>query len=280
MTGHYSIGLTERDRVNTSLGGGLPTGSIVLLEGEYGAGKSVISQRVAYGLAEERTPTTYVSTELAAPEFIEQMESLAYGVVDHLLAERLLFLRADVNTYGGHELGGSSGPTDEPGSRDATRQGSHGRRAVDGGDTDAGEANGRELLARLTGADILWRGDVLIVDAFSAFLQQDPRFDAIRDAGDEDHAMQSFVAALRRRIADGTTVVLTVDPSEVTDRALAPLRSVADVYLDIQTNAVGQDIRRSVLVRRFAGMRNQVDDSIGFAVQQGRGLTIESRTVA
>jgi flagellar protein FlaH len=35
-----------------------------------------------------------------------------------------------------------------------------------------------------------------------------------------------------------------------------------------------------MVVRRFAGMASPVDDTIGFSVEQGRGITIESRTIA
>jgi flagellar protein FlaH len=75
-------------------------------------------------------------------------------------------------------------------------------------------------------------------------------------------------------------VVLTVDPGRLTERALRPLRSAADVYLELRSEAVGQEIRKKALVRRFAGMKRPVDDTVAFSVQQGRGVVIESRTIA
>jgi flagellar protein FlaH len=74
--------------------------------------------------------------------------------------------------------------------------------------------------------------------------------------------------------------VLTTGPHAIPEAAAASLRRVVDVLLELETNAVGQDIRRSIRVKRFAGMQRPVDDTIGFSVQQGRGLTIESRTIA
>ena len=38
--------------------------AIVLMEGDYGAGKSAISQRLSYGLCQEGASVTYLSTEL------------------------------------------------------------------------------------------------------------------------------------------------------------------------------------------------------------------------
>ncbi|WP_267641778.1 ATPase domain-containing protein [Haloarchaeobius amylolyticus] len=242
MNDYYSLGLTDTDRVNHAFGGGIPAGSIVLVEGVDGAGKSVLSQRIAYGVADEDAYVGYVSTELTAGEFIRQMHSLSYDVVDHLLSGKVLFLHADVDTH-----------------RNGDR---------------------RELLSRLTQPSLLWQGDVVVVDAFSAFLRNDPTFDAITGVGDEDHKMENVLTYLQGMTAKGKSVVLTVDPDAVTEKAMTPIRSVADVFLQIETETVGQAIRRTIRVRRFTNMRDPVDDSIGFNVQQGRGLTIVNRTVA
>ena len=63
---HLSIGLEARDRVNHAIGGGIPEGSLVLVEGGTGAGKSVLTARLVYGLCEEGTsvgcPTTSSTT--------------------------------------------------------------------------------------------------------------------------------------------------------------------------------------------------------------------------
>ncbi|WP_435362653.1 ATPase domain-containing protein [Haloarchaeobius sp. DYHT-AS-18] len=242
MNDYYSLGLTDTDRVNHAFGGGIPEGSIVLVEGVDGAGKSVLSQRIAYGVASEDAYVGYVSTELTAGEFIRQMHSLSYDVVDHLLSGKVLFLTADVDTH-----------------RNGDR---------------------RELLSRLTQPSLLWQGDVIIVDAFSAFLRNDPTFDAITGVGDEDHKMESVLTYLQGMTKKGKSVVLTVDPEAVTEKALLPIRSVADVFLQIETETVGQAIRRTIRVRRFTNMRDPVDDTIGFNVQQGRGMTVVNRTVA
>ncbi|MGQ3411292.1 ATPase domain-containing protein [Natrinema sp. LN54] len=242
MTEYHSIGLTDRDRVNNAIGGGIPAGSIVLIEGQDGAGKSALSQRFSYGMATEDAYVTYVSTELKSWEFVQQMNSLSYDVVDLLLDEQLLFLHANVDTRN--------------------------------------EGQERQLLGRLAGAETLWKADVVFVDTLSSLLRNDPNYEAVINEGDEDHVIQRLVTFLRQVTMRDKSVVLTVDPTSVRDDALRPLRNVADIYLEIETNTVGQEIRRKVLVRRFQNMKNPVDDSIGFSVQQGRGVSIVSRTVA
>ncbi|MFT4312358.1 MAG: ATPase domain-containing protein [Candidatus Woesearchaeota archaeon] len=82
----------ERDELNRNFGGGIPHNSIILLEGKDGAGKSIISQRIAYGLLEQNYKVTYISSELNLKGFIEQMESVDYPVSDHILNERLVFI--------------------------------------------------------------------------------------------------------------------------------------------------------------------------------------------
>jgi len=95
-----SLGMGDRDRLNKELGGGIPRGSIVLIEGDYGAGKSALSQRFSYGLVEEGASATLMSTELTVRGFIDQMHSLEYDVVRPLLNEQLLFLHADFDSGG------------------------------------------------------------------------------------------------------------------------------------------------------------------------------------
>lgn len=87
----HAFGL-KRDEFNKKLGGGYPAGSIVLLEGGNGAGKSAISQRLVFGLIENETSVTYVSTQLTTKGFIQQMYSIDYPIATHLLKGSLLYI--------------------------------------------------------------------------------------------------------------------------------------------------------------------------------------------
>ena len=247
----YSLGLDERDRLNNELGGGIPRGSIVLMEGDYGAGKSALSQRFSYGLCDEGVSVTLLSTELTVPGFIDQMHSLDYGIEEHLLDERLLFLHADVDT-GGNALRG--------GSKD--------------------DANRKKLLKRLMEAEEMWAADVIVIDTFDAILRNDPNFEALVRQNEERQAALEIISFFRDIVTEGKVIILTVDPSTVDEEAIGPFRSIADVFLELQMAEVGNDVRRSIQVRRFAGMGEQVGDSIGYSVRSGTGIVIESRSVA
>ncbi|MFC7069957.1 ATPase domain-containing protein [Halobaculum lipolyticum] len=242
-----SIGLPERDQLNKELGGGIPRGSIVLMEGDYGAGKSALSQRFSYGLVDEGASVTLLSTELTVSGFIDQMYSLGYDVTKPLLNEELLFLAADFDS---------------------------------GGNFSEGDGDRKELLKRLMEAEAMWNSDVIILDTFDSILRNDPTFEALVRNNDERQAALEIISFFRDMISSGKVIVLTVDPSAVGDDAIGPFRSIADVFLELQMVEVGSDVRRNIAVKRFAGMGSQVGDSIGFSVRSGTGIVIESRSVA
>jgi flagellar protein FlaH len=245
----FSIGLKERDRLDKELGGGMPPGSIVLVEGDYGAGKSAISQRFTYGLCEEGHTVTMLSTELTVGSFLEQMNSLDYDMVDHMLDENILFLHADI--------GDSKSTFSEE--EDEERM---------------------DLLKRLMEAEIMWESDVVIIDTFDAILRNDPKFEALVRENEERQAALEIISFFRDIISRGKVIVLTVDPTTVDEEAIGPFRSIADVYLELEMVEVGNDVRRQISVLRFAGMGEQVGDTIGYSVRSGTGIVIESRSVA
>ncbi|MEM4396642.1 MAG: ATPase domain-containing protein [Candidatus Woesearchaeota archaeon] len=82
----------ERDQLQEKLGNGLPSNSIIVIEGPDGGGKSVLCERFTYGLLENKISVTYISSEMNTADFINQMNSLNYNIVDRILNEELLFI--------------------------------------------------------------------------------------------------------------------------------------------------------------------------------------------
>ncbi|MBW2982671.1 AAA family ATPase [Candidatus Woesearchaeota archaeon] len=82
----------ERDELSRNLGGGLPKNSLMLLEGQDGAGKSILAQRLAYSFVNNGATVTYISTELNTMTFVEQMGSLDYDINKAILNGELLFI--------------------------------------------------------------------------------------------------------------------------------------------------------------------------------------------
>lgn len=243
----YPLGLDDHDRLNHELGGGIPRGSIVLIEGDYGAGKSAMSQRFSYGFCETGTTVTYLSTELTVSGFLDQMESLSYDVIDHMLNEQLLFLHADLDTGGA--LTGES-------------------------------KERRQLLKRLMEAEVMWSADTIIIDTFDAVLRNDPMFEALVRQDEERQAALEIISFFRDIVTKGKVVILTIDPSTLDDDAIGPFRAIADVFFQLEMVEVGNDVRRQINVKRFTGMGEQVGDTVGYSVRSGTGIVIENRSVA
>lgn len=84
--GIISTGSSEIDK---KLGGGIPVGSLVLLEGQSDSGKSVVSQHFTHGSLNTRMSAAYYTTENTVKSLMTQMSSLNLDVTDYFLCDRL-----------------------------------------------------------------------------------------------------------------------------------------------------------------------------------------------
>ena len=60
------------------------------MQGVVGAGKSLIAQRLVHGMLDNDVKVLVITTELTTRGWIEQMESIGYGVTDALREGRLM----------------------------------------------------------------------------------------------------------------------------------------------------------------------------------------------
>ena len=98
MTQYVKFDL-ERDDFGMRLGGGIPKGCLMIIEGEEGAGKSILCQRITYGALVNGHTVSYISTEMNILDFVRQMDSLNYPIEPYMLENKLLFLTL-VNLFG------------------------------------------------------------------------------------------------------------------------------------------------------------------------------------
>lgn len=80
------------DELHRRIGLGIPLGSLMLIEGEDGAGKSLVSQRLLYGFLRNGHSATYICSELTTKDFLGQMRSLRYDISPYLPAKKLLYI--------------------------------------------------------------------------------------------------------------------------------------------------------------------------------------------
>ena len=80
---------TGNPEIDKKLGGGVPVGSLIFIEGQSDAGKSVFTQQITWGSLREGYRVTMLSTENTVRSMLRHMGSLNLDVTDHLLLGRL-----------------------------------------------------------------------------------------------------------------------------------------------------------------------------------------------
>jgi flagellar protein FlaH len=80
---------TGQAEINKKLGGGIPVNSLVLVEGQSDAGKSVLCQQMTWGSLNSDFKVVMFSTENTVKSLVSQMESLGLDILAHLLMGNL-----------------------------------------------------------------------------------------------------------------------------------------------------------------------------------------------
>jgi flagellar protein FlaH len=71
--------------IDKKLGGGIPVGSLILIEGESDAGKSVLCQQILWGSLYANCKVLLFTAENTVRSLVVQMDSLGMDILDHLL---------------------------------------------------------------------------------------------------------------------------------------------------------------------------------------------------
>ncbi len=74
--------------LDNKMGGGVPFGSLTLIEGDSGAGKSVLSQQMMHGCLAEGYQVSLFTSEDTVKSLVKQMRSLNLDVLEYLLLGR------------------------------------------------------------------------------------------------------------------------------------------------------------------------------------------------
>lgn len=75
--------------LDKKMGGGIPEGSLTLIEGQSDAGKSVLVQQLTWGALRDGFRVLFYTTENTTRSFLNQMADLGLDVEDHFLLGRL-----------------------------------------------------------------------------------------------------------------------------------------------------------------------------------------------
>ena len=91
---------TGNGELDLKMGGGIPIGSLTLIEGSSGAGKSVLVQQMVWGSLRNAFRLSVLTTENTVKSLIRQMRSLSLDVLDYLLLNRLRIYPLEVAGMG------------------------------------------------------------------------------------------------------------------------------------------------------------------------------------
>ncbi len=91
-TGNYDL--------DNKMGGGVPFGSLTLIEGDSGAGKSVLSQQMMHGSLTEGYKLSLFSSENGVKSLVKQMRSLNLDILDYLLLDKLRVFPIETSRLG------------------------------------------------------------------------------------------------------------------------------------------------------------------------------------
>ena len=97
VASQISTGISE---IDSKMGGGLPKGSLILIEGQSGAGKSLVAQQIVWGALRDELRAVVYTTENTYKSLIARMDSLNLNVLDRVLLGRLLIFPAQTTDSG------------------------------------------------------------------------------------------------------------------------------------------------------------------------------------
>jgi len=91
---------TGNGELDQKMGGGIPTKTLTLIEGDSGAGKSVLSQQMMHGCLSDGYKVTLFSSENTVKSLVKQMRSLNLDIIDHLLLDRMRIFPIETSRLG------------------------------------------------------------------------------------------------------------------------------------------------------------------------------------
>ena len=89
MVRQKAVVSTGNEEIDARMGGGIPLGSLTLIDGHSHAGKSVLAQQMMWGSLYEGFQVSFFTTENTVKSLIKQMHSLNLDILDFLLLCRL-----------------------------------------------------------------------------------------------------------------------------------------------------------------------------------------------
>ena len=220
----------ETDSLSDSLGRFLPKRSLYIVTGQIGSGKSLISQRLAFGLVSNNVSTTVATTELTTRGWLEQVDSLGYPLEDAANSGDFTLL----SRFG----------------------------------VISDEVEGNVGIEDLLASEALQTAEISIIDRASMILQH---YEGTPD---------QLLSRLRTFCSEERSLMLLLDPDEISAEMLRTLSSSAEVVLEMKTSEIGGGLSRILAVTRFLRAAGPVQPRIGWRVEPTMGFIVDITAVS
>ena len=96
---------TGSREIDDKMGGGVPHGSMTLIEGDSHSGKSVLTQQMSWGSLHDGFRLSFFSTENTVKSLVRQMQSLNIDILDYLLVGRLRLFPMEISQAKSETMG-------------------------------------------------------------------------------------------------------------------------------------------------------------------------------
>jgi len=91
---------TGNSELDGKMGGGIPLKSLTLIEGDSGAGKSVLSQQMMHGCLDDGYRLSLFTSENTVKSLVKQMRSLNLDITDYLLLDKIQVFPMETSRLG------------------------------------------------------------------------------------------------------------------------------------------------------------------------------------
>ena len=200
------------------------------MTGQIGSGKSLISQRLAFGLVSNNVSTTVATTELTTRGWLEQVNSLGYPLEDAANSGDFTLL----SRFG----------------------------------VISDEVEGNVGIEDLLASEALQTAEISIIDRASMILQH---YEGTPD---------QLLSRLRTFCSEERSLMLLLDPDEISAEMLRTLSSSAEVVLEMKTSEIGGGLSRILAVTRFLRAAGPVQPRIGWRVEPTMGFIVDITAVS
>lgn len=247
MAGPVSRIVTTGDpEIDRKIGGGLPLGSLALIEGGSDSGKSALSHQMIWGSLNSGHRVSLFTTEQTSISLIRQMEALGLDVKHYYLLGWLKIYPLQLARRGGGptaEMGGLLGAINKLGNK------------------SEGLVRGIYSLLDAIGRE---ETSLIFVDSITGFVTEATADDVIY-----------FFEKAKRYCAGGKTIVVTLHTTHgQQDFTITRVRSLCDAHLQLHTVAERGKLVKMLQVAKVRGGREVTGDIWGFEVEPRRGIRI------